>query len=61
MPLLVILFLISCADNANDTASPGTLQTEQQGSAPDTTKLVTDSVLMPDSNTSDIDAMKKIN
>ncbi len=58
---IAMIFLFSCSNNSGgqDTASPGTLQ--PAGALPDTTKGLTDSVLMPDRNTADIDVMKKIN
>jgi len=56
--LIALVVLFSCTDNGGqDPASPGTLPTESA----DTTTLVTDSVIMRDSNTADIEAMKKIN
>jgi hypothetical protein len=62
-PVLFSLFLVllfACSNNReNNTASPGALHTGN--SAADTSKLITDSVRIRDTNATDIEAMKKIN
>jgi len=62
--IAVILFVFaccSCSENrAPDAASPGTLPANSEV-GPDTNRLVTDSVLIRDSNAADIETMKKIN
>lgn len=56
--MLAIIFLLACSnDRQNNTASPGTFAP----GTTDTSKLITDSVVIRDSNATDIDAMKKIN
>ncbi len=56
----LIIFVYSCNSNGEekDAASPGTLPTYEMH---DTSRLITDSVLIKDTNTSDVEVMKKIN
>lgn len=56
----IILFACNSGETEQMTPSPGVLEEHEQGTS-DTARLVTDSVVMPDSNTADIEAMKKIN
>lgn len=57
---LTILFACSSGEQSQDTPSPGVLSPSESAES-DTSRLLTDSVLMRDSNTADIEPMKKIN
>ena len=56
---ILIVLIVSCNNTPeNDTLSPGTGTTNETN---DTSRLITDSVLIKDTNTSDVEAIKKIN
>ncbi len=57
---VVVLFACNSDETVQASPSPGVLQEMEQGTW-DTSQLVTDSVVMRDSNTADIESMKKIN
>ena len=60
IPLL--LFFYSCTDGAEQpTPSPGVLDNTQQSNTSDSSGQITDSVVIKDTNTSDVEPMKKIN
>ncbi len=55
---IIIIFSCNGKGEEQDAASPGTLPTYEMH---DTSRLITDSVLIKDTNTSDVEVMKKIN
>jgi hypothetical protein len=55
---LLIMGMVSCTNNNTRTASDAT---GTQETIKDTNHLITDSVEVPDTNTADIDPMKKRN
>ena len=56
---ILIFLIVSCNNNPEkDAPSPGTGTTNETN---DTSTLITDSVLIKDTNTSDVEAIKKIN
>ena len=56
----ILIFLAACNEaGTEDAASPGTLPSENGRT--DTSLLITDSVRIKDTNTADIEPMKKIN
>ncbi|HEY0059851.1 MAG TPA: hypothetical protein VGB56_12015 [Flavisolibacter sp.] len=57
---VLLLFACNSGETEQETPSPGVLEEIEQGVS-DTSRLVTDSVVVPDSNTADIESMKKIN
>ena len=57
-----VLFLWSCTDEAEQpTPSPGVLENTQQSNTSDSSGQITDSVVIKDTNTADVEPMKKIN
>ena len=56
----IIFVACNSGETEQKTPSPGVLEEHEQGVS-DTSRLVTDSVVMRDSNTADIEPMKKIN
>lgn len=57
---VILSFLAACNEaGTGDAASPGTLPSEN--SRTDTSLLITDSVRIKDTNTADVEPMKKIN
>lgn len=60
LALAFIVFIVSCNNNpGNDVPSPGTGTTNEANN--DTLRLITDSVLIKDTNTADVETIKKIN
>lgn len=57
---LTLLLACNSGDGEQITPSPGVLEEGQNG-AGDTSRLITDSVVVRDTNTADIESMKKIN
>lgn len=57
----VFFLLNACAETEQVKPSPGVLQNTQQSNTSDSSGLVSDSVVIKDSNTADVEPLKKIN
>ena len=62
LAITALSFLFSCNnEKTQPEPSPGILENTEQTNTTDTGALITDSVVLKDSNTADIEPMKKIN